>query len=69
MYGPPKKNLKELCRHRFCVINLLRPIEADILPMKSMRLVSYNTLHHNIDPSDVRHPQNNNFFEILTWSK
>ena len=46
------------------VQNLLRPIETDTLAMKSTRLVSYHTLHHNIelDPNDARHPQSDNFF-------
>ena len=58
------KAKKELYRHTFCAINLRRPIETDTLPMKSTRLISYHTLHHNIDlgPNDARHPQSDNFF-------
>ena len=61
MLSKAKKNLKELYRHSFCAINLLWRIETDTLRMQSMRLVSYHTFHHNIDPNDVRHPQSNNF--------
>ena len=59
-----RKAKKELYRHIFCAINLPRPIETDTLAMKSTRLVSYHTLHHNIelDPNDARHPQSDNFF-------
>ena len=58
------KAKKKLYRHIFCAINLLPPIETATLPMKSARLVSYHTLHHNIDldPNDARHPQKDNFF-------
>ena len=39
--------------------------------MKSTRLVSYHTLHHNIelDPNDARHPQSDNFFANWIYSK
>ena len=58
------RKAKKLYRHIFCAMNLLRPIETDTLAMKSTRLVSYHTLHHNIelDPNDARLPQNDNFF-------
>ena len=44
-------------------VQLIWPIETDTLAMKSTRLVSYHTLHHNIelDPNDAR-PQSDNFF-------
>ena len=62
-----RKAKKELYRHIFCAINLIRPIETDTLAMKSTRLVSYHTLHHNIelDPNDARHPQSDNF--VANW--
>ena len=54
----------QTCRTPLATMGTDSDVFADTLAMKSTRLVSYHTLHHNIelDPNDARHPQSDNFF-------